>query len=58
LSGKGLHKPRGEGMGDLYYRIRVMVPDPLSAKERELFTELRRLRIERGNDQTIRKNLE
>ena len=58
LSGKGLHKPRGEGMGDLYYRIRVMVPDQLSAKERDLFAELRRLRIERGHDQTIRKNLE
>jgi DnaJ-class molecular chaperone len=58
LSGKGLHKPRGEGMGDLYYRIRVMVPGQVSAKERELLTELRRLRIERGHDQAIRKNLE
>lgn len=58
LSGKGLHKPRGEGMGDLYYRIRVMVPEQVSAKEGELLTELRRLRIERGHDQAIRKNLE
>ncbi|MBI3995213.1 MAG: J domain-containing protein [Nitrospirae bacterium] len=58
LSGKGLHKPGGKGAGDLYYRIRVMVPDQLSARERELFAELRRLRIEGGHDQTIRKNLE
>ncbi|MBI3810871.1 MAG: J domain-containing protein [Nitrospirae bacterium] len=58
LSGKGLHKPHGEGTGDLYYRIRVMVPEQASAKERELFTELGRLRIERGNEPSIRKNLE
>ena len=57
LNGKGLHKPRGEGLGDLYYRIRVMVPDQVSAKERELLTELRRLRVERGDDKAIRKNL-
>ena len=58
LNGKGLHKPRGEGMGDLYYRIQIMVPDQVSAKERELLTELRRLRVERGDDKQIRKNLE
>jgi DnaJ-class molecular chaperone len=58
LKGKGLHKPRGEGLGDLYYRIGVMVPEQVSAKERELFTELRRLRVERGDDKAIRKNLE
>jgi curved DNA-binding protein len=57
LNGKGLHKPRGEGIGDLYYRIRVMVPEQVSAKERELFTELRRLRVERGDDKNVRKNL-
>jgi len=58
LSGKGMHKPRGAGRGDLYYRIRVMVPDAASPGERELFAELRRLRIERGNDRAIRKHLE
>jgi molecular chaperone DnaJ len=58
LSGKGLHKPRGEGMGDLYYRIKIMVPLEITSKEREHFAELRRLRVERGNDQIIRKNME
>jgi molecular chaperone DnaJ len=58
LSGKGLHKPHGEGTGDLFYRIKIMVPAEMASKERELFTELRRLRVERGSDQVIRKNLE
>jgi len=57
LRGKGLPKPRGEGTGDLYYRIRVVIPDPLTARERELFSELHRLRVERGNDENLRKNL-
>jgi molecular chaperone DnaJ len=58
LRGKGLPRPQGEGAGDLYYGIRVMVPIKMSAAERDLFAELGRLRIERGNDKTIRKNLE
>ncbi|MBI3609956.1 MAG: J domain-containing protein [Nitrospirae bacterium] len=58
LHGKGLHRPRGEGRGDLYYKIRIMVPAPMGAKERELFNELRQLRIERGDDKKIRKDLE
>jgi DnaJ-class molecular chaperone len=58
LRDKGLARPQGEGRGDLYYKIRIMVPDRVSAKERELFNELRRLRIERGEDKKIRNRLE
>ena len=58
LKGKGLGKPQGQGMGDLYYKVRIVVPDRMSAKERELFNELRRLRIERGDDEKIRDRLE
>ncbi|MBI3595771.1 MAG: J domain-containing protein [Nitrospirae bacterium] len=58
LKGKGLGKPQGQGTGDLYYKIRIMVPDRMSAKERELFNELRRLRVERGDDKKIRDRLE
>ena len=58
LKGKGLGKPQGQGVGDLFYKVRIMVPDRMSAKERELFNELRRLRIERGGDEKIRDRLE
>jgi DnaJ-class molecular chaperone len=58
LRDQGLPKSQGEGAGDLYYGLRVMVPIKISAAERELFAELARLRIERGNDKAIRKNLE
>jgi DnaJ-class molecular chaperone len=57
LRGKGLGKPQGQGPGDLYYKIGIKVPDRMSAKERELFNELRRLRIERGNDEKIRDRM-
>ncbi|HUK56929.1 MAG TPA: J domain-containing protein [Nitrospiria bacterium] len=57
LRGKGLEKPRGEGAGDLHYKIRIMIPDRINAKERELFNELRRLRIERGDENKIRDRL-
>lgn len=43
LTGKGL--PLGKGRtGDLYARARITVPKQLSARERELLEELRRLR--------------
>ncbi|MDR7531987.1 MAG: DnaJ C-terminal domain-containing protein [Armatimonadota bacterium] len=45
LRGRGL--PRGQGRrGDLYARVKVVVPTALSPRERELFEELRRLRRE------------
>ena len=44
LSGKGMPRLGGSGQGDLYARIRVMLPDHLSQPERELFDQLRALR--------------
>ena len=42
LKGKGLARPEG-GRGDLYALIRVAMPKPLSAREKELFEELARV---------------
>ncbi len=44
LSGKGMPKLGGSGFGDLYARMRVQLPANLSARERELFEQLRELR--------------
>jgi len=44
LTGKGMPRLGGSGQGDLYARIRVMLPDHLSQPERELFDQLRALR--------------
>ncbi|OFX33624.1 MAG: hypothetical protein A2Z07_04430 [Armatimonadetes bacterium RBG_16_67_12] len=46
LKGLGMSRPRGEGRGDLYVRVRIVVPTGLSARERELFEELRKARHE------------
>jgi curved DNA-binding protein len=42
LRGKGFPDPRGEP-GNLYAEIRIVVPESLSARERELFEELARV---------------
>lgn len=39
LKGKGYPDPKGEA-GDLYAEIKIMVPEELSERERELFAEL------------------
>ena len=39
LRGKGLPKGKGEA-GDLYVEIKIVVPEELSAEERELFEKL------------------
>ena len=44
LGGQGLPALRSEQKGDLYAKVRVILPDNLSARERELFQELRRQR--------------
>ena len=44
LAGKGLPEFGGGTRGDLYLRLRVQVPDRLSAKERERYEQLRALR--------------
>jgi DnaJ-class molecular chaperone len=44
LAGKGMPRLRGEGSGNLYARVRVVLPTHLTAKERALFEELARMR--------------
>ncbi len=44
LAGKGMPRLRGEGSGNLYARVRVVLPMHLSAEERELFEKLARSR--------------
>lgn len=45
LKGQGMpHLKDGQKRGDLYAKVKVMVPQDLSAKERELFTELASMR--------------
>ncbi len=41
LRGKGLPRFGEKGRGDLYLRIKVRVPEQLSAQERELYDRLR-----------------
>jgi molecular chaperone DnaJ len=48
LAGKGLPEFGGRGCGDLYLRLRVRVPERLSAAERELYERLRALESARG----------
>lgn len=43
LRGKGMPKLMEEGAGDLYARVKVMVPRQLSERERELIEELQQL---------------
>jgi len=44
LSGKGMPRMRGGGSGDLYVRIRIVVPLDLTEEERELIARLGELR--------------
>jgi DnaJ-class molecular chaperone len=44
LAGKGMPRLRGEGNGNLYARVRVVLPMNLSPREKELFKELARER--------------
>jgi DnaJ-class molecular chaperone len=44
LGGQGLPALRGEETGDLYTKVRVILPTNLSSRERELFQELKRQR--------------
>jgi len=44
LGGQGLPALRGDDKGDLYAKVRVILPTNLTAKERELFQELKRQR--------------
>ncbi len=44
LAGQGMPHLKGGGAGDLYVRVRVMLPERLTEQEQELFAQLRRLR--------------
>lgn len=44
LAGKGMPRLRGEGHGNLYARVRVVLPTQLSLEERALFEKLARSR--------------
>lgn len=44
LTGQGMPKLRSDGHGDLYAKVRVMLPDKLSEREEELVREWARLR--------------
>lgn len=44
LGGKGMPRLRGEGSGNLYGRVKVVLPTQLSVEERELFEQLARSR--------------
>jgi DnaJ-class molecular chaperone len=41
LHGLGMPRPGGKGHGDLYARVRVVLPERLSDRERKLFEQLR-----------------
>ncbi len=56
LKGKGLPKTKGEGYGDLYWKVTVIgSPPKLTDKEKDLYKELRRMRINQGDRESIRK---
>ena len=44
LAGKGMPRLRAEGGGNLYARVKVLLPMRLSSEERALFEELARSR--------------
>jgi DnaJ-class molecular chaperone len=44
LNGKGMPRLRGEGPGNLLARVQVVLPRQLSAREKQLFEELAKLR--------------
>ena len=44
LTGLGMPHLEGKGRGDLYARVRVILPEQLSERERALFEQLKALR--------------
>lgn len=48
IAGQGLPGKNGAKAGDLYARVRITVPKDLSPRERELLTELARIRGDRA----------
>jgi DnaJ-class molecular chaperone len=56
LRGQGLPHSGGKSNGDLFVKIRVVIPEKLTAKEEKLVQELKSLRQQRGADEHIREN--
>lgn len=44
LAGRGMPRLKGEGSGDLFAKVKIIIPTGLTPREKELFEELRRLR--------------
>lgn len=44
LAGKGMPRLNGSGAGDMFAKMKIVLPTKLTPRERELFEELRRLR--------------
>ena len=55
LKGQGLPKRGREGAGNLYFHVKIQIPNKLSQAERELYTKLQRIRSSQGNGNAIRK---
>ncbi len=53
LRGYGMPRLKRDGAGALYVRIKVVVPSELSARERQLFEELKRLRSDNPRAQLL-----
>jgi DnaJ-class molecular chaperone len=49
LPGYGVPHLKGGGAGDQYVRVQVAIPAGLTAREKELYEELKRLRPERAS---------
>ena len=41
LSGQGMPKQKGKGFGDLLAEARIVIPEPLSREQRDIFEMLR-----------------
>jgi DnaJ-class molecular chaperone len=55
LKGRGLPRAGGAA-GDLYYEVRIRLPDQIGPRERELYAEIARLRTTRGDAQKARRH--
>ncbi|MBI4834308.1 MAG: J domain-containing protein [Planctomycetes bacterium] len=56
LRGQGLPQSGSKTRGDLFVKIRIVIPEKLTIKEEKLVQELKNLRQQRGVDENIRKN--
>jgi molecular chaperone DnaJ len=52
VKGKGTQRLRGVGKGDMFVRLKAVVPKKLSAEEKELLTKL-----EKASKEDVRKDM-